>query len=168
MHKTIVTLLVLILVTVQAHGEGFRSKKYVNERFGFSLSYPATLIASRAPEDGAGREFHTANKEFSLVAQGQFLGTGDEGDSLDKRWQDELDSLGDTITYKKKTETWYVISGVTKDGTEYYHKLCIKGGNWAGFNITYPHAKNKQYSPWVERIEKSFVPFLKGDFDRVE
>ena len=168
MHKTIVILLAFILVPVRAHCKDALWKEYVNERFGFSLRYPATLIASRAPEDGAGREFHTTNKEFSVVAQGQFLGTGDEGDSLDKRWQDELDSLGDTITYKKKTETWYVISGVAKDGTEYYHKLYTKGGNWAAFNITYPHAKNKQYSPWVERIEKSFIPFLKGEFDRVE
>jgi hypothetical protein len=168
MHKTIVTLLALILVAVRARGEDTPWKEYVNERFGFSLRYPATLIASRAPEDGAGLEFHTADKEFSLVAQGQFLHTDDESDSLDKRWQGELNSLGDTITYKKKTDTWYVISGVTKDGTEYYHKLYTKGGNWAAFNITYPHAKNKQYDPWVERIEKSFVPFLKGEFDRIE
>jgi len=167
MHKTIVTLPAFILVSVLAHGEDAAWKEYVNKRFGFSLRYPATLIASRAPENGAGREFHTADKEFSVLAAGHFLHV-DEGDSLDKRWQGELDSLGDTITYKKKTDTWYVISGVTKDGTEYYHKLYTKGGNWAAFNITYPHAKNKQYDPWVQRIEKSFVPFLKGEFDRIE
>jgi hypothetical protein len=167
MHKTIIALLGFILIAVLAHGEDVSWKKYVNKRFGFSLSYPATLSASRTPENGAGLEFHTANKEFSLLAEGGFL-LVDDGDSLDKRWQGELDSLGDTITYKKKADTWYVISGVAKDGTEYYHKLCTKAGNWAAFNITYPHAKNKQYDPWVQRIEKSFVPFLKGDFDRVE
>ena len=167
-YKAIIPLLAVFLVAVRAHGEGAPWKEYVNERFGFSLPYPATLIASRAPQNGAGREFHTTNKEFSILGQGGFLRTGDGVDSLDKRWQDELDSLGDTITYKKKTDTWYVISGVTKDGTEYYHKLYTKGGNWAAFNITYPHAENKQYDPWVERIEKSFVPFLKGEFDRAE
>jgi hypothetical protein len=167
MHKTIAILLACIVFAVRAHGKDAPWKEYVNERFGFSLRYPATLTAGRTPENGAGLEFHTADKEFSLLAEGGFLHV-DEGDSLNKRWQDELDSLGDTITYKKKTDTWYVISGLTKDGTEYYHKLYTKGGNLAAFNITYPHAKNKLYDPWVERIEKSFVPFLKGDFDRAE
>jgi hypothetical protein len=173
MQKIIVTLLAFVLVTVRAHGEDTPWKEYVNRRFGFSLRYPATLTASPAPENGAGREFHTADKEFSILAEGHFLRV-DEGDSLNKSWQDELDSLGDTITYKKKTNTWFVVSGVTKNGTEYYHKFYNKldskgkGGNWAGFSITYPHAKNKQYDPWVERIEKSFVPFLKGNFDRIQ
>ncbi len=51
---------------------------------------------------------------------------------------------------------------------EYYHKFYAEGGNWAAFNVTYRHPKNKQYDPWVQRIAKSFVPFLKGDFDRIE
>src|ERR1700745_523173 len=100
MYKTIVILLAFVLVIVLAHGEGAQWKEYVNRRFGFSLRYPATLIASRAPENGAGLEFHTADKEFSVLAEGHFLHV-DEGDSFDKHWQDELDWIGGTITYKK-------------------------------------------------------------------
>ena len=40
-------------------------------------------------------------------------------------------------------------------------------GNFASFHITYPHAKAKQYDPWIERIAKEFKPFLKRDYDRV-
>jgi hypothetical protein len=168
MPKTIVTLLTIVFVTLAAHGGDVPWKEYVNKRFGFSLRYPGILVASREPDDGGGREFHTTDKEFSVAALGHFLRTVDEDDSLQKRWQDELNSLGNTISFKKKADEWYVISGVTKDGIEYYHKLYVKGGNWAAFQITYPHAKNKKYDPWVERIEKSFVPFLKGEFDRTE
>ena len=34
--------------------------------------------------------------------------------------------------------------------------------------MTYPQAQNKKYDKWVEEITKRFVPFLEGDYDRVE
>jgi hypothetical protein len=160
-------ILSLTLLHQAAHGSDDKWKEYKNARFGFVLTYPPSLVGKPEPENGGGREFHTPNGDFSVAASARFLMVG-EGDSLEKRWQDDLQSLGDTVTYKKKAATWYVISGVTKEGTEYYHKVYTKGSNWAGFEITYPHAKHKIYDPWVARIEKSFVPFLNGDFDRLE
>jgi len=142
-------------------------KEYVNARFGFKVSRPASLESSREPQNGDGLEFHTADKEFSLMATGHFL-MRDDGDSLEKRWEDRLKAHEGTLTYKKKADTWYVISGVSKGGTEYYEKFCTKAGNWAALRMTHPHAKNKLYDPWVEKIVKSFVPFLAGDYDRIE
>ena len=139
-------------------------KQYVNARFGFLFSRPSELIASREPDNGGGMEFHTKDSEFSVAASGHFL---IDGDNLEKNWNSELAELGATVTYKHKAANWYVISGV-KGGTEYYHKACVNGDNAVELHITYPHAKNKQYDPWVEKIEKSLVPFLKGDYDRVE
>ena len=166
MSKAITLLFCLFLFAQGSYGRDDPWKEYVNTRFGFSFRYPAVLLASRNPDNGDGREFHTEDREFSVLGIAHFLNTLDDGDGLEKRWQDELKELGSTITYKKKADTWYVISGVTKNGTEYYHKLYTKKSNWSGFKITYPHVKHKKYDPWVERIEKSFVPFLKGDYDR--
>ena len=149
---------------VRAQDEAW--KDYTNARFGFRLRYPAELKASRAPDNGGGREFHTADKEFSVAASAHFL-QREDGDSLERRWLDALKAFGRSITYKKKAASWYVVSGVTKDGIAYYHKTHVKDGNWASFDITYPHAKEKTYSPWVTRIEKGFVPFLDGDYDRI-
>jgi hypothetical protein len=161
------TLVLWILIFVaSAFGDEGGWKKYTNARFGFSVEYPPTLQASREPDNGAGREFHTANKEFSLTAHAHFIGVADEKESIDTLWSDALKELGSTITYKKKTATWYVVSGVTKEGTEYYHKLHTEGKNMAEIRISYPHAKNAKYDPWVERISKSFIPFLRGDYDR--
>ena len=158
-------LLITCHFTVQAAEVAW--KKYANARFGFVLTYPATLIAGQEAMNGDGREFHSKDAEFSLAAFAHFF-VPDSGDSFDKRWQEELDTPDVTITYKKKTPNWYVVSGLTKSGTEYYHKLYRKGSSWASFHITYPHAKNKIYDPWVARIEKSFIPFREGDFDRLE
>jgi hypothetical protein len=162
---TLVIGLALLLPDVRAAEPGTR--KYANARFGFVLTYPGALVGSPPPENGAGREFHTADGEFSVVAHGHFL-SQDDGDSLDKRWEEQLKEGGETVTFKKKTATWFVVSGVGKNGVEYYTKFFVKGSNWVEFRITYPHAKSKKFDPWVAQIEKAFVPFREGDFDRIK
>ena len=159
----------LALVTVvPVHAED-AWKNYFNERFGFSLNYPATLVASPDPIDGAGREYHTPGKEFSIAATAHFLRIVDANESLDSHWHDELNDLQGLITYKAKGDSWYVVSGVTTNGYVFYHKFFTKGQNWAAVHITYPESQRAKYDSWVARIEKHFVPFLKGDhYDRPE
>lgn len=141
-------------------------KKYVNARFGFILTYPASLLAGPEAMNGGGREFHSRDREFSVAGFAHFF-VPDSGDSFDKRWEDELSTPHVNITYKRKTPTWYAVSGVADDGTEYYHKLYRKGSSWAAFHITYPHAQAKKYDNWVTQMGKRFIPFREGDFDRL-
>jgi hypothetical protein len=157
------TIAVVLLALAMAASAEEKWKTYTNARFGFRAVHPPGLVASRAPENGGGQEFHTKDKEFSLATFAHFL---QEGDTLEKLWDEEVKQLGKAVTYKKKGDAWYVVSGV-KEGTEFYHKTFVKDGNFAAFQITYPHAKAKQYDPWVERIAKEFVAFLPGDYDRV-
>jgi hypothetical protein len=159
--RTRLLLLAMLITPLAALAEpGW--KDYVNGRFGFKISHPASLIASRDPENGDGRELHTKDKEFSVVAVGHFL----HDSTLDSLWNDALREYGASVTYKKKAKDWYVVSGA-KDGVEFYNKLHVQGGNWAELRFTYPHIKAKQYDPWVDKIVASFVPFLKGDYDRI-
>lgn len=158
------SILILLLALTMVLHAAEKWKSYTNARFGFRLSHPPELIAGRPPDNGGGQEFHTKNEEFSLSAYGHFLM---EDNSLTKMWEEELKERGASVTYQKKGDSWFVVSGV-KGGTEFYHKTFVQDGNVAAFVITYPHAKAKQYDSWVERIAKEFTPFLKGDFDRVE
>ncbi|MEP6667702.1 MAG: hypothetical protein ABJF10_01030 [Chthoniobacter sp.] len=158
----LVACVALPLATFADAFSGSTWKEYVNARFGFKISHPAELVASPDPANGGGREYHTKDKEFSVSVEGHFL----NGATLESFWAEDLKKLGSHITYKKKTADWYVVSGV-KDGLEFYHKLHVKDGNWAEVSFTYPHAKAKEYDPWVEGIVKSFVPFLQGDYDRI-
>ena len=166
--RTLTALFSLALLLLESFAQEAKWNTYVNARFGFSVQIPPELVASRDPENGAGREYHTKDGQFSILAHGHFLGVADDTESLESNYRDELKELGATVTYKKKAADWYVVSGVARDGTEYYIKRSVKGKNWAEIRITYPHAANKNYDPWVERIAKSFVPFLKGDYDRAE
>ena len=163
--KTLVLAFCAFVVHAVAAEEAWQ--KYTNARFGFSVERPASLVASREPDNGAGQEFHTKNNEFSLLAHGHFLGIADQNETIETYWLQALKDAGNSVTYKRKAADWYVLSGV-KDGTEFYYKFAVKENNWAEIRITYPHAKSAKYDPWVERISKSFVPFLRGDFDRFE
>ncbi|MGI8889736.1 MAG: hypothetical protein ACR2G0_03000 [Chthoniobacterales bacterium] len=165
--RTVLTLLLLSASLLFAQGEDLPWKKYANARFGFVLTYPATLVAEEESMNGDGRTFHSPNGDFQLTAMAHFF-VPDSGDSFEGRWQEELKIPNVNITYKKKTPSWYVVSGVTQDGTEFYHKLMRKSANWVAFHITYPHSKNKIYDLWVTRITQRFVPFRDGDFDRLE
>lgn len=167
MHRNLTFLALFALLAVTAPAQDLKWRKYTNERFGFALSYPSTLIAGPEAQNGSGRELHTPDKAFSLAVSAHFFHP-DIDDTYEARWNEELSTLGDTITYKKKTPTWYVVSGVAKDGTEYYHKLYREGRNWVALHMTYPHAQNAKYDKWVEEIVKRFVPFLQGDYDRAE
>lgn len=134
-------------------------KEYVNPRFGFKLRYPPGLESGAIPQNGAGQEFHSPDRAFYVVAQAHFLkGT------LDDAWNDALKTHGRAVKYKRKGSSWYVVSGVLDNGTEFYEKFFTKDKFWSNVRITYPHSRNKEFDPWVERIEKEFVPFLDGQF----
>ena len=123
----------------------------------FVLQIPASLIHSTAPT-ATGCSFQTPDGEFSVEAVAQ-PDCGKEGETLESRMQKEIDLLSGTVKHKKKGDTWFFLSGVTPDGTEYYRKLFIKDSQCVTLRVTYPQAQHKKYDQWVARIEKTFVPF---------
>jgi hypothetical protein len=137
----------------------------VNERYGFKFSHPSSLIAGPEPGSGDGRVFATEDNEFKITAWGHLLVM--DYDPIDKSWAKELSELGPFATYKRKAAQWYVISGL-KDGVEFYRKSFFHKDNGVVLVIEYPHARRQLYDPWVVKIEKSFVPFLAGDFNRLD
>jgi hypothetical protein len=123
----------------------------------YRLQVPNSLIHS-APPTATGCVFQTPDGEFTVEAVTQ-PDTPGQSESVDRRMQKEIDLMAGTVTYKKKGDTWFALSGVTPDGTEYYRKQYTNGEQWVTLRMTYPHAKNKKYDKWVTRIEKTFVPF---------
>ena len=114
-------LISILLIVVSLNGLAFASdwKREVNGRWGFALTYPASLIAEVAPSDDAGRRYHSADHTVSLAVTGSH--THPE-EFLDNFWQKELNTRGETVTYKFKKDNYYVISGVHPNGYEFYHK----------------------------------------------
>ncbi len=123
----------------------------------FVLQIPASLIHSTAPT-ATGCSFQTPDGEFTVEAVTQ-TEAAVEGETLETRMQKEVDLLAGTVAHKKRGDDWFVLSGVTTDGTEYYRKLFANGSQWVTLRITFPHAQNKKYERWVKQIDKNFVPF---------
>ena len=135
---------------------------YTNARFGFALPVPPAMKAQRPPDNGDGMEFNSLDGKVKLIGYGSFNidGIGD----VEARWNSALEEPNRTITYKRKTEGWYVVSGVTKEGVGFYERYTANSKYCAGWSIAYPQAEEAKYAKWVERIAKGYDPRLgKGD-----
>lgn len=121
----------------------------------FKLQVPASLIHSTAPT-ASGCTFQSPDGEFNVEAVVQ---TGSGNETLEGRMEKEIDLLSGKVDRKKKGDDWFLLSGVTPDGTEYFRKLFTQNGQWVTLRMTFPHAASKRYGDWVKRIEKTFVPF---------
>jgi len=121
----------------------------------FRLQVPETLIHSTAATAG-GCSFQTEDGQFNVEAVVQ---PAIEAENLDARLQKEIELLSGKVDHKKKGDDWFLLSGVTPDGTEYFRKLFTQSGQWVTLRITYPHTERKKYGDWVKRIEKTFIPF---------
>lgn len=139
-------------VPVTLAGDGWMV--YENPRFGFSLPVPPAMRSLRPPDNGDGQGFITPDGKVKLSAWGSF--NIDHLGDVEKRWQEELAEKGRTITYKRKTAGWFVISGVQENGTGFYFRYTANGRHAAGWMITYPQSDEKKYAPWIERISKSY------------
>lgn len=123
----------------------------------YVVQIPDNLIRSKAAVP-TGCAFQTPDGEFNVEAVVD-SSAAVEGETIESRMQKEIDLMAGTVTYKKKGDTWFVLSGITPDGTEYYRKHFSNGRQWVTLRITYPHTRNKKYDKWVTRMEKTFVPF---------
>lgn len=170
-HMRFLTLTVLaaafLITAASSRAQESEWKACSDPQFLYVLKYPPVLtrLEGAAP---TGCSFQTPDGDFAVEAVAENP-TGDAaGETLDGRMTKELELMGDTVTYKTSGESWFVISGVTSDGTEYYRKGFTNGSQWISLRITYPHARNDKFDPWVKRIEKSFVAFAKADINDSE
>ena len=121
----------------------------------FQLQVPASLIHSTGP-NATGCTFQSPDGAFNVEAVVQTAG---ENETLESRMQKEIDLLSGKVYRKKSGHDWFLLSGVTPDGTQYFRKLFTENGQWVTLRVTFPHAESKKYDGWVKRIEKTFVPF---------
>ena len=121
----------------------------------YVLQVPSSLVRSSSSEV-TGCTYQSQDGEFNVEAAEQT-----DNQVLDARMQREIDLLKGTVADQKKGDNWFALTGVTADGTEYYRLHYTNGAHWVSLRVSFPHSKSKKYSKWVDRIDKSFVPFSK-------
>lgn len=132
-------------------------QRYRNARFGTSIEYPARFRPGRAPANGDGLGFASADgASFSVWGGHNALDHDLPG--LERFVRDNL-SDGAKVVHAARDANWFAISGMTDDSLFYERHLLSHGGQIVnGFVMHYPSALKAPYDAVVARMAKSLRP----------
>lgn len=127
-------------------------ERYVNERFGTSLEFPADLfIPDEAPANGDGRRLLADDATLEIYTWENV--DGENAATLKRRL---VGTQGyENVTYSPSGNSWLVISGFRGDNI-FYEKYFFQNGMVSGFGMEFPESAKPRYAPIVERVENSF------------
>jgi hypothetical protein len=144
--------IIILVIILAVKTEAQNNLRYVNERYGFQMSYPAFLISAHIPANGDGMRMYD-KKGFVLVASGI-------NNESEITFQSELNSQWESIgkvTYGVRGNNWFTISGI-KENKIIYIKSYVGTGSINHLYIEYPKDQRDRYDKIVESISKSFSP----------
>ncbi len=132
---------------------------YRNERFGFELTYPATVfMPGESPEKGQGMVFTSRDGAARLLVSAGQNRTGETLSSyrrfvLSKSYPDAR------IEHAPVRSSWFVLPGTNGD-TMFYERITFRCGGKViyGWQMTYPVAERKMYDRIVEAVHRSYRP----------
>jgi hypothetical protein len=130
---------------------------YMNERYGYSIQYPASLIPQGVSDSGDGQVFLSKSKDAELRVFAQSCIEGwDEAPAeyISAALKEQKKGLI-KITYQTKGKNYAVLSGY-KDGKIFYNKLLIDGSRCTQFTFHYPEMQRARYDAATAKIAASF------------
>ena len=127
----------------------FIYKKYTNEKYGYSISYPDLLKIIDAPAKGDGNLLQSADGKASLKIVGQNNTSTETADS-------EYAKIPNDIYYKAHSGNWIVTSFV-QDNNIVYIDTAIGTKSTNTFIFKFPKDEKEIYTPVVEMLNKSFL-----------
>jgi hypothetical protein len=129
---------------------------YRNERYGFSLSYPAGTFAE-GPSPGADGGVFVSRDGNARLLVGALPNESGIGLRDYRAFVLEQSYPGADIDYAPVRGSWFVLSG-TRDGTMFYERVTFTCGgrlinSWA---MLYPAAEREVYDRIVEQVARSY------------
>ncbi|HYE96377.1 MAG TPA: hypothetical protein VD962_09215 [Rubricoccaceae bacterium] len=127
---------------------------YRNDRFGFTLNYPANLFRpDESLGDGHGQSFVSTDGSATLLLYGTEEGGPDalRGEYEAERNRDDL-----RITYHVLRPNWFVISGY-EGPYIFYQRTHRAGDGLRTLYIRHRAADRAYFSPIIERLSRSFA-----------
>jgi hypothetical protein len=133
-------------------------ESYQNTRLGFRVKYPEDFTQMPKPTNNDGREFISKDGSFTLLVYGSnYI----EGLGLDWDYESAFNDF-DEVTYKRKKNNWFVLSGY-KGNKIVYLKTFYGSGCSNTVYMKYPKRDKAKYDDIVTSIVRSFKPGdLKG------
>jgi hypothetical protein len=150
---------ILLLACQQVSAIEYGWVPYVNERYGFSFSYPAAVFQSKhISEAGDGEAFAAIEGDGRLLV-GAFENVERHTVQSYRAFVRERSYSGFDVSYAPRGRTWFVLSG--ESGTQvYYEKVMFSCGGRIinSFALIYPIASKQLFDPIVEGVENTFRP----------
>lgn len=127
---------------------------YQNLRFGFKILYPKSLIAELPPQNGDGQAWKSSDETVKLRAWGMHVLASPRAD-LEQQFSWTQTKY--QITYQRKTETYFVISGFEPDGSIFYCRTQLAKDRrgapyWVTMELVYPASKKQEYDQLIPRM----------------
>jgi hypothetical protein len=122
---------------------------------GFELPIPPGIKLSGKSADGTGAKFSAQDQTFTVSTTGAVI-SGSPLWVMESNWKQALKLPGRSITSQRKDEVSFTVSGFDRNGTEFFQKFIIDGNKVATFTLTYPHARRREFDPWVTAMQKRF------------
>jgi hypothetical protein len=132
---------------------------YKNDRHGFTLTYPTARLIAFPPATPDGLQFVSRDGKARVL-----VGTlaNFDGKSLkDYRTYLLNESYpGANVTYAPVRDTWFVLSGLERDGTTAFYQrvnFVCGGRNINSWTVIFPNAEKKEvYSPLIEQVHRDY------------
>jgi hypothetical protein len=128
---------------------------FIHPRIGFELPLPPGMRASGTPDRTPQSRFVSEDRAFVMTAWGGFSPASTR--ILEWQWRQAQSVSGRSVNYRRKDQSWFVVSGTDQSGTEFYQKFIARGNRVATFTLTYPHSRLKEFDSWVSTIEDGFT-----------
>jgi len=132
-------------------------RDYRNERYGFSLQYPADVFAvERTAEAGDGQVFVSQIGRARLLV-GAFVNERGYSPATYQAYIARESYGGYAIGYERHGRGWFVLSG-DGQGKVFYEKVVFScaGRLINSFSLLYSAADSDTFDPIIERIEDTF------------
>jgi hypothetical protein len=136
-------------------------RTYQNERWGYRIDVPRTLVSQPEPENGGGLAFISADGRVKLYTYGQYDIDSTPTISEAQR-EEESNWIGSSgrVTYRTKGTNWFVSSGIDRKGRIFYERYEQRSLDDTSchivFTISYPQNLRSTWSANTERTARSF------------
>jgi hypothetical protein len=132
--------------------------QYCNARFGFCVSYPNTFKGQGESDNGDGQEFISADGKSSLLVYRDVREALYESEAECKSQSYLSDITPDQskqVTYKKKGDNFYVVSGY-QGSMIFYQKTIFTEQGMMTAVFTYPTAQKAKYDAYCSKLLETF------------
>lgn len=130
-------------------------KQYENGRFGYSICYPAALLAPQGEADNGDGQWFVAKDGAKAAVYGSNNAMEWSLDHYAAEILKPADGGSRTATYKAGKGNWRVLSG-SEGAKTFYTKIVADDDQFFVFDITYDRSAAATYDPIVGRMSRCF------------